>query len=52
MGVSEKCKLTGTNSGEERFDTIFWQNKIDGTQNLIHNGKIMPKVLGPTIEEM
>ena len=26
MGGSEKYKLTGTNSGEERFDSVFWKN--------------------------
>ena len=52
MCGSEKCKLTASNSGEERFDSVFWKNKIDGTQNLIYNGKMMPKVLEPTIEKM
>ena len=52
MGVSEKCKLTGTFLAGERFDSVFWKNKVDGTQNLIHNGKMVPKVLGPTVEKM
>ena len=52
MGVSEKCKLTGSNSGEERFDSVFWKKKVDGTQNLTYNGKMIPKVLGPTNEKM
>ena len=51
MGVSEKCKLTASNLGGERFDSMFWENKVDGTQNLTYNGKMMPKVLGPTIEK-
>ena len=52
MGVSEKCKLTLTNSGEERFKVLLCENKVDGTQNLTYNGKMMPKVLEPTIEKM
>ena len=48
MGVSEKCKLTSTFLAGERFDSVFWKNKVDGTQNLTYNGKMMPKVLGPT----
>ena len=51
MGVSEKRKLTGSNSGEERFKVLLCENKVDGTQNLIYNGKIMPKVLEPTIKK-
>ena len=52
MGVSEKCVLTGSNLAGERFDSVFWKNKVDGTQNLTYNGKMMPKVLGPTNEKM
>ena len=52
MGISENCKLTATNLAGERFDSVFWKNKVDGTQNLTYNGKMMPKVLGPTIEKM
>ena len=52
MGISENCKLTATNLAEERFDSVFWKNKVDGTQNLTYNGKMMPKVLGPTNEKM
>ena len=52
MGISENCELTATNLAGERFDSIFWKNKVDGTQNLTYNGKMMPKVLGPTIEKM
>ena len=52
MGISENCKLTATNLAGERFDTVFWKNKVDGTQNLTYNVKMMPKVLGPTIEKM
>ena len=52
MCVSEKCVLTGSNLAGERFDNVFWKNKVDGTQNLTYNGKMMPKVLGPTNEKM
>ena len=52
MGVSEKCKLTATFLAGERFDSVFWKNKVGGTQNLTYDGKIMPKVLGPTNEKM
>ena len=52
MGVSEKCKLTSTFLAGKRFDSVFWKNKVDGTQNLTYNGKMMPKVLGPTNEKM
>ena len=51
MGVSEKRKLTGSNSGEERFKVLLCENKVDGTQNLTYNEKMMPKVLEPTIEK-
>ena len=52
MGVSEKCVVTLTNLAEVSFDSVFWKNKVDGTQNLTYNGKMMPKVLGPTNEKM
>ena len=51
MGVSEKCKLTSTFLAGEIFDSVFWKNKVDGIQNLTYNGKMMPKVLGPTNEK-
>ena len=44
MGVSEKCKLTASNSGEERFKVLLCENKVDGTQNLIYNGKMIGAV--------
>ena len=28
------------------------KNKVDGTQNLTYNGKMMSKMLGPTHEKM
>ena len=52
MGVSEECKLTGSNSGEERFQVLLCENKVDGTQKLIYNRKMAPKVPEPTIEKM
>ena len=52
MGVSEKCKLTGSNSGEESFQVLLCGNKVDGTQKLIYNRKMAPKVPEPTIEKM
>ena len=52
MGVSKKCVVMLTNLAGERFDSVFWKNKVDGTENLTYNGKIIPEVLGPTIEEM
>ena len=52
MGVSKKCVVMLTNLAGERFDSVFWKNKVDGTQNLTYNGKMMPKVLGPTNEKM
>ena len=52
MGVSEKCILTASKSGEERFKVLFCENKVDGTQNLTYNGKMMPQVLESTIEKM
>ena len=52
MGVSEKCVKTLTNLAGERFDSVFWKNKVDGTQKLTYNGKMMPKVFGLTIEKM
>ena len=51
MGVSEKCVVTLTNLAGERFDSVFWKNKVDDAQNLTYNGKMMPKVLGPTVEK-
>ena len=51
MGVSEKFILTATNSGEERFYVLLCENKVDGTQNLIYNRKMAPKVPEPTIEK-
>ena len=52
MGVSEKCILTASKSGEESFKVLLCENKVDGTQNLTYNEKMMPKVLEPTIEKM
>ena len=52
MGVSEKYKLTASNSGEESFQVLLCENKVDGTQNLIYNRKMAPKVPEPTIEKM
>ena len=52
MGVSKKCVVMLTNLAGERFDSVFWKNKVDGTQNLTYNGKLMPKVVGPTSEKM
>ena len=51
MGVSEKCVVSASNVAGERFDSVFWKNEVDGTQNLTYNGKMMPKVLGPTNEK-
>ena len=51
MDVSEKYILTATNSGEERFQVLLCENKVDGTQNLIYNRKMAPKVPEPTIEK-
>ena len=52
MDVSEKYILTATNSGEERFQVLLCENKVDGTQNFIYNRKMAPKVPEPTIEKM
>ena len=52
MGVSEKCVVMLTNLAGERFDSVFWKNKADATQNLTYNGKMMSKVVGPTSEKM
>ena len=52
MGVSKKCVVMLTNLAGERFDSVFWKNKVDGTQNLTYNGKLMPKVVGSTSEKM
>ena len=51
MGVSENNVVMLTNLAGERFDSVFWKNKVDGTQNLTYNGKLMPKVVGPTSEK-
>ena len=51
MDVNEKCVVTASNLAGERFDSVFWKNKVNGTQNLSYNEKMMPKVLGPTIEK-
>ena len=51
MGVSKKCVVMLTNLAGERFDSVFWKNKVDGTQNLTYNGKMIPKLLGPTSEK-
>ena len=51
MGVSEKCILTASKSGEERFKVLLCENKVDCTQNLTYNEKMMPKVLEATIEK-
>ena len=37
MDVSEKCVVTTSNVARERFDSVFWKNKVDGTQNLTYN---------------
>ena len=50
MCGSEKYKLTGSNSGEERFDSVFWKNKVDGTQNFDISWKSALEVTKPTIE--
>ena len=52
MDVSEKYILNRSNSGEERFQVLLCENKVDGTQNLIYNRKMAPKVPEPTIEKM
>ena len=52
MCVSEKWKLTATKLAGERFGSVFWKNKVDGTQNLIYNGKMMPEVLGPSSQKV
>ena len=52
MEVTEKCMLTWSDSGEERFQVLLCENKVNGTQNLIYNGKMMPKVLEPAIEKV
>ena len=50
--VYEKCILSVICLGGKNFDIFVWKNKVDGTQNLTYNEKMMPKVLGPTIEKM
>ena len=40
MGVSEKCVVMATYLAGERFDSVFWKNKVDGTQHLTFYGKI------------
>ena len=52
MDVSEWCIVTRTFSGEERLWVVLWENKVNGTQKLIHIGKMMPKMVEPTIENM
>ena len=52
MGVREKCILTASESGEERFKVLLCENKVDGTQNLTYNEKMMPKVIELIIEKM
>ena len=49
--ICERCKLIAAFLAGERFDSVFWKNKVDGTQNLTYNGKLMPKVVGPTSEK-
>jgi len=50
LGGGEKShNLTRSNSSEERFKVLHCENKVDGTQKLTYNGKIIPKVYEPTI---
>ena len=48
--ICEKCKLMGAFLGGERFDIVFWKNKVDGTQKLGQTRKLPLKVVKPTIE--
>ena len=50
--VSENCILTMAFSGEDSFEVLLWSNRMNGTQKMIHVGKMMPKVVEPTIENV
>ena len=52
MRVSQKCKLTATFSAGERFDNLFWKNKVDGTQKFVLTWKLALKVEKPTIDKI
>ena len=52
MDVSEWCIVTRTFSDEERLWVVLWENKVNGTQKFIHIGKMMPKMVESTIENM
>ena len=48
--ICEKCKLIVTLLARERFDSVFWKNKVNGTQKLRQTWKLALKVAKPTIE--
>ena len=48
--IYEKCKLMGAFLAGERFNNVFWKNRVDGTQKLVQTWKLALKVVKPTIE--
>ena len=52
MGVSEKCVVMLTNLAGESFDSVFWKNRVDGTQKFVQTWKLALKVVKPTIENL
>ena len=48
--IREKCKLIAAFLAGERFDSVFWKNKVNGTQKLRQTWKLALKVAKPTIE--
>ena len=50
--ICEKCKLMGAFWDGERFNSVFWKNRVDGTQKFVQTWKLALKVVKPTIENL
>ena len=48
--ICEKCKLIAAFLAGERFDSVFWKNKVNGTQKLRQTWKLALEVAKSTIE--
>ena len=44
------AKLTTSKSGKESFKVLLCEKKVDETQNLTYNERMMPKVVEPRIK--
>ena len=45
-----KVQVNGGILAGERFDSVFWKNKVDGAQKFVLTWKLALKVEKPTIE--